>query len=92
MASNWGACISEIQTVGGAKNADIQLELGAGRSGVDWGQGLALRHGAGKVVVLGDATMLTALLDGEEKVGMNRRGNDNRKLALNVMHWLSGAQ
>ena len=56
----------------------------------------AIRYSDGatrrKVVVLGDATMLTALLDGEEKVGMNRRGNDNRKLALNVMHWLSGAQ
>ncbi|MFN0009995.1 MAG: DUF4350 domain-containing protein [Planctomycetota bacterium] len=77
---------------GGAQGSDIHLELGAERSAVDWGQGLALRHGAGRVVVLGDATMLTALLDGEEKVGMNRRGNDNRKLALNILHWLSGAQ
>jgi hypothetical protein len=23
---------------------------------------------------------------------MNRRGNDNRKLALNILHWLSAAQ
>lgn len=81
-----------LASVGGAKEGEIHLELGAERPAVDWGQGLAMRHGAGRVVVLGDATMITALLDGEEKVGMNRRGNDNRRLALNILHWLSGAQ
>jgi len=80
-----------LASIGGGKEGDIHLELGAERPAVGWGQGLALRHGAGKVVVLGDATMLTALLEGEDKVGMNRRGNDNRKLALNILHWLSGA-
>jgi len=73
------------------KKGEVALELGAEHSGRDWGQGIALRHGSGRVVVLGDATMLTALVDGEDKVGMNRRGNENRKLALNVLHWLSGA-
>jgi len=83
---------ASLASMSGAKKGEVALDLGAERSGKDWGQGVALEHGAGRVVVLGEATMLTALLDGDEKVGMNRRGNDNRKLALNIMHWLSGAQ
>ena len=56
-------------------------------------QGLALKSGDGRVVILGEADMLTALL-GEppdnEPIGMNFSNNDNKQLALNVMHWLSG--
>jgi len=33
---------------------------------------------------------LSAQLDGPKKIGMNARGNDDRKLALNILHWLSG--
>lgn len=80
-----------LASVNGAKEGEVALDLGAQRSGKDWGQGVALQHGAGRVVVLGEATMLTALKDGQEKIGMNRRGNDDRKLALNILHWLSGA-
>ncbi len=59
----------------------------AGRS-----QGIAFRFGKGKVVVLGEAAMITAQVTGsnKHKFGMNREGNDNKQLALNVMHWLSG--
>ena len=57
----------------------------AGRS-----QGLALVAGRGRVVVLGEAAMLTAQREGELRFGMNVPGNDDRQLALNVMHWLSG--
>ncbi len=55
-------------------------------------QGIALRVGKGRVVVLGEAAMMTAQLAGANKTkfGMNREGNDNKQLALNVMHWLSG--
>jgi hypothetical protein len=55
-------------------------------------QGIALRYGKGRVVILGEAAMMTAQLAGAEKVkfGMNRAGNDNKQLALNIMHWLSG--
>lgn len=54
-------------------------------------QGLALAHGAGRVVVLGDAGMLSAQRNGPggSRVGMNVPGYDNRQLALNIMHWLS---
>jgi nitrogen fixation-related uncharacterized protein len=54
-------------------------------------QGLALEFGKGRVVVLGEAAMLTAQRDGKTKkpFGMNVQGIDNRQLALNIMHWLS---
>jgi hypothetical protein len=52
-------------------------------------QGLALERGRGRVVILGEAGMLTAQVAKGEPFGMNLPGNDNRQLALNVMHWLS---
>jgi len=59
----------------------------AGRS-----QAVALKFGKGRVVVQGEAAMLTAQISGAEKqlVGMNVPGSDDRQYALNVMHWLSG--
>jgi hypothetical protein len=55
-------------------------------------QGLAFRLGKGRVVVLGDAAMLSAQLSGSDNqpVGMNVPGVDNRQLTLNIIHWLSG--
>lgn len=54
--------------------------------------GIALPFGKGRVVILGEAAMLSAQLVGAERLpmGMNYPGNDNRQLALNIMHWLSG--
>ena len=56
-------------------------------------QGIALVSGKGRVVVLGEANMISALLGdppGKEPIGMNYPGTDNKQLALNIMHWLSG--
>jgi len=55
-------------------------------------QGIAMTAGKGRVVVLGEAAMLSAQLAGPNKMqfGMNRPGIDNRQFALNVVHWLSG--
>ena len=55
----------------------------AGRS-----QGIALRFGKGKVVVVGEAAMFTAQVTGSNKLkfGMNREGNDDKQPALNVTH------
>jgi hypothetical protein len=54
-------------------------------------QGLAMVHGKGRVVVLGEAAVLSAQLFGpDQPAGMNDPGADNRQLALNIMHWLSG--
>ncbi len=52
-------------------------------------QGLALERGKGRVVVLGEAAMLTAQVASRKPFGMNSPGNDNRQFALNVLHWLS---
>ncbi|MGI8782338.1 MAG: hypothetical protein ACR2L2_01615 [Acidobacteriota bacterium] len=61
----------------------------AGRS-----QGIAMKFGKGRVVILGEAAMLSAQVPlgskEKEKFGMNAPGIDNRQLALNIMHWLSG--
>lgn len=61
-------------------------------------QGLAMRFGRGRVVILAEAAMLSAQvvrLPGEGggrtfTMGMNQPGLDNRQFALNVMRWLSG--
>jgi len=55
-------------------------------------QALAFKVGKGRVVVHGEAAMLSAQISGQEKfkMGMNFEGYDNKQYALNLMHWLSG--
>jgi hypothetical protein len=55
-------------------------------------QAVAFKFGKGRVVVQGEAAMLSAQIAGADKhpIGMNVPGNDNRQYALNLMHWLSG--
>jgi hypothetical protein len=59
----------------------------AGRS-----QGVALKFGKGRVVVLGEASQLSAQRagPGQSAMGMNYADCDNRQWAVNIMHWLSG--
>ena len=57
-------------------------------------QGIATTFGMGRLVVLGEAAMLSAQIatfadGGVAKAGMNVPGNDNRQFALNALHWLS---
>ena len=54
---------------------------------------LAFASGRGRVVVLGEAAMLSAQLAGPRSapMGMNAPGNDDRQFALNVVRWLGGA-
>ncbi len=58
-------------------------------------QGMAFTHGAGRVVVLGEAGMLSAQLvrfpDGrpDMRFGMNVAAG-NPQFGLNIMHWLTG--
>jgi hypothetical protein len=55
-------------------------------------QGLAFKFGKGRVVMMGEAAMLSAQLAGPQRraMGMNVPGSDNKQLAINIMHWLSG--
>lgn len=91
------------QSLKGPEGSEVVLKLadtavdeiaspGKNASAAGRAQGIAFRAGKGRVVVLGDATMLSAQLTGSDNqpVGMNVANIDNRKLALNIMHWLSG--
>ena len=83
--SEIAAAQSSGSTRVGARSSSV-----AGRA-----QGLAMTIGMGRVVVLGEAAMLSAQIatfpDGSAvKAGMNVPGNDNRQFALNTLHWLSG--
>ena len=51
---------------------------------------LAMSLGKGRVVVLAEAAHLSAQMIRGQELGMNVPGIDNRQLALNIMHWLSG--
>lgn len=72
---------------------------GRGTSAAGRAQAVAFEFGKGRVVVLGEAAMLSAqvargpvaqmLGRDEVQMGMNRKGIDNRQFALNVAHWLS---
>jgi hypothetical protein len=70
----------------------VIIEYGDPVPAYGYAQGLAFQLGKGRVVMLGEAAMLTAQLDGRTKqpFGMNVHGIDNRQLALNIMHWLAG--
>lgn len=64
-----------------------------GGSAAGRAQGVALTHGEGRIVVLGEAAMLTAQVfeagGRAYRFGMEYPGYENRQLALNIMHWLS---
>jgi hypothetical protein len=63
------------------------------RSAAGRSQGLAFAHGKGRVVVLGEAAMMTAQLAGSGRtpMGMNAKGSDDRQFVLNVVRWLGRA-
>jgi len=42
-----------------------------------------------RLVVPGEAVMITAQIEGNVGSGMQRAGNDKRQFALNTLHWLS---
>lgn len=75
-----------------------ELQTNTGRPVGGRAQGIALTFGKGRVVMVGEAAMFSAQLirfehEGkpmEFKMGMNVPGNDDRQLALNIFHWLSG--
>jgi hypothetical protein len=69
-----------------------RFDSGLSVSVAGWAQAVALKFGKGRVVVQGEAAMLSAQISGPDKrtMGMNVPGNDNKQYALNMMHWLSG--
>ncbi|MEA2552534.1 MAG: hypothetical protein QOJ65_710 [Fimbriimonadaceae bacterium] len=78
-----------------------RIDIGEPVTLTGWAQGVAMSFGRGRVVVLGEAGMLSAQITkptaeqaakGQQtiKFGMNKPGVDNKQLALNILHWLSG--
>lgn len=55
-------------------------------------QGLAFAYGQGRVVVLGEAAMLTAQVADRQPFGMQLPGCDNVAFARNVLRWLSSQE
>jgi hypothetical protein len=77
------------------KFSDTAMDVGSGKkvSAAGRAQGIAFTYGKGRVVVMGEAGELSAQIYGAEpagKMGMNVPGCDNRQLALNIIHWLTG--
>jgi hypothetical protein len=80
------------------KFSDTAMDMGGGRdrkrvSAAGRAQGIAFKFGKGRVVVMGEAGDLSAQIYGADpvgKMGMNVPGCDNRQLALNIVHWLTG--
>ncbi|MGZ9100481.1 MAG: hypothetical protein ACXW3O_12330 [Brevundimonas sp.] len=82
------AAVVEAIRTGASDNPAVHSA--AGRA-----QGLAFTHGAGRVVVLGEAGMLSAQLVrfGDDRPDMRFGMNvatGNPQFGLNIMHWLSG--
>jgi 2-polyprenyl-6-methoxyphenol hydroxylase-like FAD-dependent oxidoreductase len=60
------------------------------RSAAGRSQALAIELGRGRVVVLGEAAMLSAqIAGGRTRMGFNVPGTDDRQFALNVVRWLT---
>lgn len=63
------------------------------RAVAGWFQGAALRAGAGRVALFGEAAMFSAQIAGPDRspMGMNAPiASHNAQFLLNVMHWLCG--
>ena len=69
----------------------VRLPPGNRTSAAGRAQAVAMTFGKGRLVILGEAALLSAQLAGRDQtpIGMNRKGIDNRQLGLNIMHWLS---
>jgi hypothetical protein len=70
---------------------DLAMDDDKPASAAGRARGVAFSLGKGRVVVMGEAAELSAQVFGvHEKFGINVPGLDNRQLAINIMHWLSG--
>jgi len=69
---------------------DIKVKFGKPVSAQGWSQALAFPSGKGRVIVTGEAAMLTAQKDPlkNQRFGMNYGNNDNKQLLMNMIHWL----
>lgn len=77
-----------IEKVG--ENTRVRVAYGDPAPALGQAQGFALTVGKGRVVVLGEAGMLTAQIDPTgQAFGMGLPGTDDKQFVLNVAHWLT---
>ncbi len=77
-----------------ARQQDMETLLRHARPAGGRSMGVAHEVGRGRIVVVGEAGMLSAQVvtrpgSVPRKMGMNRAGIDNQQFALNVVHWLT---
>ena len=79
---------SAIERTG--RSAAAQVRSVAGLS-----QAVALEHGKGRVVVLGEAAVATSQVVGppgnNQRMGLRWPGGDNERFIVNALYWLAGA-
>jgi hypothetical protein len=82
----------EILKLADSATDKLDFNAEASTSAAGRAQAIALKFGKGRVVVQGEAAMLSAQISGPDKhaMGMNVPGSDNKQYALNLLHWLSG--
>jgi hypothetical protein len=79
--------VTHVEKDGADTRVQVNYEP-AGAAG-NAAQGIASNFGSGRIVVLGEAAMLTAQKNrANAPVGMNYNAG-NKQLALNILHWLS---
>ena len=80
-----------VDLVAPSLQAAMSMSLDQAVSAAGRAQGLAFAFGKGRVVVLGEAAMLSAQFGGANHMpmGMNAPGSDDRQLALNIVRWLA---
>ncbi|HYF32770.1 MAG TPA: hypothetical protein VD993_16705 [Chitinophagaceae bacterium] len=70
------------------KGFTVKLRRFGYASAEGFSQAVAFRLGKGRVIVTGEAAMLTAQVSDGQKAGMNFPGVDNKQLVLNMLRWL----
>lgn len=86
LASTKGVLLLPFQESAQEELSDHSIRKATGRAGV-----VVIRHGNGRVVITGDATVFTSKVESStgQKLGINREGSDNVQFAINTFHWLS---
>jgi len=67
-----------------------KIRRGSFASANGFSQAIAFNSGKGRVIVTGEAAMLSGQITGGERAGMNYPGVDNKQLVLNMVRWLLG--
>jgi hypothetical protein len=85
-----GAKAERFKAVATRRGDDVEVRMEPGGSAGGWCQAVAGAHGRGRVVVLGEAAMITAQVDRQDQpFGMQLSGDDNELFALQVVRWLA---